>query len=298
MASLSENLLDRILSCDFLAQDNEELVAVVAGVPARELADLLSGFLSSGNSEVVSGTCLLIQTFILGGVPQHDVVREFRETYHDSAVVDALERLVWSDNITIRSTGILTLGKTGCTRSVPVLKEALVRVRDTDPLLLPQLFGEIHWLEKQPDWSLLDSMMSSASYPARWAALGSLSSILHDYRDHESDVVRVKWRCYEQLRSDENEFVRDEALFKYEELEFEQLLPTLSRLEKRRLRGELEKRRPVSFDHVEMRFLSYLSMRRASTYTVAELRDFVEANMHTFTDDELRKSIESRHSDD
>jgi hypothetical protein len=257
-------------------QDVDYLAVIVTSVPLPELCDTINSLLQSEDDETVDLTCLFIRDLVLFG-KRHSDCKEFIEQYPQSSIVKTLEQLVFSTNHFTCKQAIYTLGKTCSYNSVGVLNQAFTQLRDTAPLVLPRLIGEIGWLGAENFWELLDSMMSSQVYATRWAII----DVLHEFNGDDArvgdELFQHKCRYVERLRQDSNIYVRSEAEYEYQLLRFRSEGNDLSRTERKKRRKDLERQyKPkLCFVYVSSAFANYLYTREVKQYSISELETFI-----------------------
>ncbi|OWY67692.1 hypothetical protein B7486_29990 [cyanobacterium TDX16] len=107
-----------------------------------ELFDIINELLRSDDFETFDLTCLFIRDLVLIG-NRHETCQEFIENYPDSSVVKTSEHLLFDTNYFTCKQAIYTLGKTCSYNSVNAMTQAFNTFRDTNPILLPRLVGEM-----------------------------------------------------------------------------------------------------------------------------------------------------------
>ena len=252
-------------------EDRVYLSTIMAAVGVERLTAAIVDLLLSSNRETVWFATIFIRDSVLY-LPESP----FSVAFFASPIIPVLEGLVLAENWWIRCHAVYTLGKTGCTRSLPALHHAFAVVLDRDPLLLPRLVMEIFWLEDEKSLSLIEQMMTSREYTVRWGVIGSMWG--HKDASPDDAMYQAKLRYYAQLRRDPHPLIRAESDYHYRLLEAEPLGRTLPKPERRRQRKLIEQHRPsLNFDEVEQRFSNHLHQSAQSTYTIADLEYFIDA---------------------
>lgn len=264
-------LVTKILQYLGHIQDVDYLAAIVNSKPLAELCNTINTLLQSDDDETVGLTCLFITDLLLFG-KRHPDCKEFIEQYPQSSIVKTLEELVFSTNYFICKQAIYTLGKTCSYDSVTTLNQAFAKLRDTNPLVLPRLLGELGWLGAENFWELLDSMMSSPVYITRWAVI----AVLREFNG-DDELLQRKRRYVDRLRQDINIHVRLEAEYEYQLLQLRIEGHELSRAERKKKRKDLERQyKPaLRFAYILSAFTNYLSTQGSMQYSVDELETFV-----------------------
>jgi hypothetical protein len=248
-------------------EELQYLADVAGAVEPAALESAIIGLLLSEDATRIWHTCALIQGLVLLR-PPHDACRSFRESYPRSSVVGALEGLVTAPDHRIRSHAVYTLGKTGSTHSLPVLRHAFHSLLEKDPLLLPSLASEILWLEKEHSLDLIDEALASGQYLTRWASFGIIQGL--------SDDRQLKTRVCARLLGDSNSRVRAEAEYEQALLDHQANSDSMTKTARRAARREIERRRPpLCFANLDIAFGNYLYHHSRRDYTVSELDQFV-----------------------
>jgi hypothetical protein len=249
-------------------EDTDYIATIVNSLPFDNLTTLICRLLKS-DREMFDLTALFLRDTIVCGY-RNEACHQFREDYPESAIVSTLEELVFSDDHFIRSDAIYSLGKTCSYSSKNVLVLAFDRFRDTDPLLLHKLIGEMFWLRVENMENYLERMVASSSYLTRWAA------VEHIYQSTEGLPDWV-----ELLRQDPCEFVRAEAEYESQQILKSIHTPNLSKSEQRRRAKEIDRIKPhISFVQVSLGFIRDLFVRNVSVrekidYTIVELEAYI-----------------------
>ncbi|MBW4622835.1 MAG: hypothetical protein KME17_26185 [Cyanosarcina radialis HA8281-LM2] len=270
-----ETIESRILQYLDRLQDIDYLAAIVNSVSLAELNNIIDELLRSENDEIVSLTCLFIRDLVLLGSRHSDCDR-FVQSYSKSSIVKTLEQLIFSNNYFIRIQAVYTLGKTNTYSSVSVLNQAFNELRDSNPILLPRLMGEMGWLGTENFWELLDSMINSNFYMTRWAVIDALSEFIGDDARAQDELFQDKFRCIDRLRRDSNMLVQIEAEYEYQLLKFRREADNLTKAERRKKRKEIERKyKPaLCFSQVSIAFRNHLYNNGLKQYSVDELEAF------------------------
>lgn len=257
-------------------EDVDYLAAIVTSTPRLELCNKIETLLRSEDNETVGLTCLFITDLVLFG-SRHSDCKEFIENYPQSSIVKTLEELVFSPNHFTCKQAIYTLGKTCRYNSLATLNIAFATLRDTAPLILPRLLGEMGWLGAENFWDLVELMMSSQIYITRWAVVDVLHEFNGDDARVQDELFQRKYRCFNRLRQDSNTYVRSEAEYEYQLLKFRSEGYELTRAERKKKRKALESQyKPALwFDRISNAFTNYLHTKGLRQYSVNELEAFI-----------------------
>ncbi|TWH49900.1 HEAT repeat domain-containing protein [Dulcicalothrix desertica] len=257
-------------------QDVDYLAEIVNSISDTELCNIINELLQSGNDEIFGSTCLFIRDLLVLGSRPHNR-EKFVKGYPESLIVKNLEQLLFSPNHFTRKQVVYTLGKACSYSSTTVLNQAFNTYRDTDPILLPRLIGEMAWLGAENFWELLDSIMSSQVYMTRWAVIGVLSEFVGDDAQVKDELFQSKLRCTEQLRQDSNILIQSEAEYEYQLLQLRSLTYNLPRAERKKKRKDLERQYKPAFCFTRMSsaFTNHLYTNGLAQYSVAELEAFI-----------------------
>lgn len=266
---------EKILNYINHLQNVDYLAAVVSSTSSPELCNIINTLLQSEDNETVGLTRLFISDLVLFG-KDHPECKEFIEKYPQSSIVKTLEQLVFSTNHFTCNKAIYTLGKTCSYNSVDALNQAFAALRDTAPLVLPSLIGELRWLGAENFWELLDSMTISQVYTTRWAIV----DVLHEFNGDaqaQDEIFQRKYRYVDRLRQDSNIYVRSEAEYEYQLLKFRSEQHELSRAEHKKKRKALKRQyKPaLCFARVSTAFTNYLGTKGLKQYSVDELELFI-----------------------
>lgn len=140
-----ETIESKILHYLSHLQDIDYFAAIVNSVSDTELCNIINELLQSGDNEIIGSTCLFNQDLLILGSRHHNR-EKFVKGYPESLIVKNLEQLLFSPNHFTRKQVVYTLGKACSYSSTKVLNQAFNIYRDTDPILLPRLIGEMGWL--------------------------------------------------------------------------------------------------------------------------------------------------------
>ena len=152
---------------------------LLTSVSSVELCNIINELLQSEDDEIVSSTCFFIRDLVLFS-SRHPDCEKFVESYSESSIVKTLEHLLFSPNHFVRKQAVYTLGKTCSYSSIQALNQAFIVWRDTDPILLPILIGEMGWLGTENFGALLESTIGSQVYMTRWAIINVLADFIVD----------------------------------------------------------------------------------------------------------------------
>ncbi len=247
-------------------EDTDYIAKIVNSQPFSNLAELICKLLKSSNEDTFSMTGLFLRDAILYGNRNEDC-HQFIAAYSDSAIVRTLEELVFSDNYVIQNEAIYALGKTCSYSSKTVLSQAFDRFRDSHPLLLTRLLGEMGWLGVENLEHCIEQMANSYSYLTRWAAV----QLIH----LNDDDKLPDWA--ESLRKDECELIRLEAEYECQRILKRLQTPILSKIEQRQLAKAIKKIEPeISFFGTCVRFSNHLANNGLRQYTVADFEAYVD----------------------
>jgi hypothetical protein len=270
-----ESLKSKVLQC-LKSLDVYDVAIAINADSFLEFCDVINELLNSTDTEIVSSTCLLIRDLVLYS-NQYLKGETLSQKYEASSILKTIEQLLFSQNRWIRKAAVYTLGKTFSYSSIPALSKAFRTFRDSDPLLLPRLMGEMGWLRAENFWELLDAMMESSFFVTRWAVVELLPEFIED-ADSQNELFLGKLRCLEKLRQDLNPFVQAEAEHQYQLLKFRSEMHNFSKSDHKKIRKDLDRKyTPVlSFSYVSNRFEYYLNKKGLTQYSVDELEKFIE----------------------
>ncbi|BAZ13137.1 hypothetical protein NIES4071_49760 [Calothrix sp. NIES-4071] len=257
-------------------QDIDYLAAIVNSASDTELCNIINELLQSEDNEIIGSTCLFIRDLLILGSRHHNR-EKFIKGYPESLIVENIEQLLFSPNHFTRKQVVYTLGKACSYSSTRVLNQAFNTYRDTDPILLPRLIGEMGWLGAENFWELLDSMMNSKLYMTRWAVVHVLSEFIGDDAQVQDELFQHKLRCTEQLRQDSNILIQSEAEYEYQLLKFRSSSYNLQRAERKKKRKDLERQyKPAfCFTGISSAFTNHLHTKGLTQYSIAELEAFI-----------------------
>jgi hypothetical protein len=270
-----KSLKSKILEC-LQSLDVYEVAIAINADSFSDFCDAINELLNSSDTETVSSTCFLIKDLALYS-NQYLQGETLSQKYETSSILKTIEQLLFSQNCWIRKAAVYTLGKTCSYGSIPVLSEAFRTFRDSDPLLLPRLMGEMGWLGAENFWELLDSMIESQFFVTRWAVVKLLPEFIED-ADSQNELFLGKIRCLEKLRQDINPFVCDEAEHQYQLLKFRSEMQNFSKPDHKKMRKELDRKyTPIlSFSCISNRFEYYLNKKGLTQYSIDDLENFIE----------------------
>jgi hypothetical protein len=249
-----ESLKNKVLQC-LQSLDVYEVAMAINADSFLEFCAVINELLQSTDTETVSSTCSLIRDLMLYS-NQYLKGETLSQKYETSSILKTIEQLLFSQNYWIRKAAVYTLGKTCSYGSIPVLNEAFRTFRDSDPLLLPRLMGELGWLGTENFWGLLDAMMESPCFVTRWAVIELLPQFIED-----ADTL-----------------VKAEAEYQYQLLKFRGEMHNFSKSEHKKMRKDLDRKYTpaLSFSCVSNRFEYYLNKNSLTQYFVGELENFIE----------------------
>jgi len=241
--------------------DTPYLSRVVGGFETDRLIAEIVDLLHTEDVDKVHLTCLALRDLIM--VCDDDHVADFQRTYHGSAIVAELERIARDGKRGVRGDAIYTLGKTGCTGSIPILMDVFRSSIQSDPLVLPQVLFEICWLDRSRLEGLVDEMLAGPSFLTRWATLEGPGA----------DIACGR------LIHDPHDLVRAEAIFHLALIS----RPVLPKTEAKRKRKELDSYRPsVSFTDIRIMFDHWLREGGRTDYSVDEVEMFVDTEVRAY----------------
>lgn len=275
---MEASLKSKVLHClDSRLEDITDVATAINSDTFLEFCNFINELLQSNEDEIVSSTCGFIRDLVLFS-NQHLDCETFAKNYETSSILKTVEQLLFSQNYFIRRAAVYTLGKTCSYGSVPVLNQAFKTFRDSDPLLLPRLMGEMGWLGAEDFWQLLESMMDSPFFVTRWAVIEILPEFLEDTQS-QNELFLGKLKCSERLRQDSNPLVQAESEYQYQLLKLRSKMHHLSKSDRKKMRKELDRKyTPVlSFSHVSNRFNHHLYTQGLTQYSVDELEAFIKS---------------------
>ncbi len=258
----------QILRClDEGFENSDYMAKIVTALPLPEICALICNLLRSARAETFEMTALFMRDIVMMGRHNLNCV-PFCDNYPDSAIVTTLEELLFSDNHFTRVGVIYTLGKTCSYGSGAALSRAFELYRDSDPLILDRLIGEMNWLGVENIDDYISFLVYSFSDLNRWAVVGAIHPIGNDLRT-------IQWA--EALRQDKCELIRTEVEYEYQRKLKSLQTPILSKTEQRQRAKELKKIKPLlSFWNVRFLFEKYLDRSCLTQYTLTELESFVD----------------------
>jgi hypothetical protein len=233
--------------------------------------------LTSDNLEVINDVCLFIRDDFFS-CATNQICEAIGNENFKSLIIPKLEKLVFADNHFIRKQVIYTLAKICSYESVPILLQAFEQFRDQDPILLPQLVGELFWLGVDNCGDLMATMITSNQYTTRWAVIATLPTFMYNNPDDTDENFVMRVNCCEYLRHDANKFVQVEAEYEYQclLLHCSQQEKNLSKLEYKQRSQQIKTLKPaLSFAQVEVEFSNYLYTHKLGNYIIPELERFI-----------------------
>jgi hypothetical protein len=271
MTSIKSKVLDCLNSFDVY-----EVAIAINSATLSEFCDVINELLQSADDGIVSSTCGLIRDLVLFS-NQHSDCETFSRNYETSSILQTIEQLLFSQNYFIRRAAVYTLGKTCSYSSVSILNQAFSKFRDSDPLLLPRLMGEMGWLGAENFWQLLDSMTESQCYMTRWAVVEILPEFLEE-AEGQNELFLGKIRCLKKLRKDSNRHVQANSEYQYQVLKLRSEKHDLSKPDRKKMRKELERnyKQNLDFSYISNRFEYYLRSKNLTQYSMDDLEKFVE----------------------
>jgi hypothetical protein len=233
--------------------------------------------LTTDNVASINDTCLFIRDYFLSCATNQICEASWNHKFK-SLIIPQLEKLVFADNHFIRKQVIYTLAKICSYESVPILLQAFEQFRDEDPILLPQLVGELFWLGVDNCGDLMATMITSNQYTTRWAVIATLPTFMYHHADDTDENLVMRINFCEHLRHDANKFVQAEAEYEYQclMLRRSQQQENLSKSEYKQRRQQIKTLKPaLSFSQVEVEFSNYLYNHNLGKYTIPELEKFI-----------------------
>lgn len=176
----------------------------------------------------------------------------------------SLQRGLQATAYTVRAGVVYTIGKLSFDDQAQLLRDAFERSLDRDPLLLPRIVFELHWLLPGPEWSYIHRLTEAPHRLIRWSALAAIEPYPCAPGD---EAFAHKQQTYERLATDPFEPLAAESRHRLAAL----------------LRGTEEDGSQqlvepgLSFEAVELRFTNHLPP--AADYTIEELDAFVASLM-------------------
>jgi len=250
-------------------QEFDSLNKFLETISVADLLFTLSEMLKSKDKEQISSANLFIRDMVNFSRYIHKNFQNFREQLLSSELTGLLYSNIFAPMFSVRDSTVYTLGKIGDVNSIPVLENAFTYFLDTDPLLLSRVFFELSWLggykpewSGRPDlWSLVDQMVNSPNKMTRWAILSISdfdSSSVFRYKDNPAFFL-LQTHYLNLLIADDFNLLKEEAVFRLQEINLERNVNNLNKKERNRARKTLLSNAPaVTFDMVELRFISYI----------------------------------------
>ncbi|GBE95167.1 HEAT repeat domain-containing protein [Nostoc cycadae] len=256
-------------------EDSDYMAAVVITPGA---AETLIKILQYDDDEIMSYACLFIRDFVLS-CSRNETCKISWKTQLKPVIIPELERLIFTDNHFIRKQVIYTLGKICSYDSVPILLQAFYEYRESDPILLPRLIGELFWLGVENSWDLLESMVNSQYYTTRWAVINLLGEFIYHSPSEQDATFSMKYNFSEKLRNDSHPLIKVEAEYEYQllALNHRKLQENMSKSDYKKQRKDLKKLEPcLTFFRVSLQFSRYMVTNNLYTYTMQELETFID----------------------
>jgi hypothetical protein len=195
----------------------------------------------------------------------HSYRDRVQEKLANSAVWKRLEELLHVPNVQIRSQTIYTVGKLSHRDRAHLLSEAFPFYLRSDPLNLPSLLLELHWLKTEWPWHLLECLAGARHYLQRWS-LCSVSEHVHG----DSATMDRFLGVFSPSATDSHALVAGEAKWQIERLK----LARGPSLPKKQWRSEVRRVAQLqprfTFDMLSARF-----MENRVEYNLAEVDGFL-----------------------
>ncbi|AFY42635.1 HEAT repeat domain-containing protein [Nostoc sp. PCC 7107] len=262
------NYLSHLGDSDYMAE-----VVITPGA-----VETLIKMLQNPDPDIVGSAGLFITDFVLS-CSRNETCKISWETQLEPVIIPELERLIFAENHFIRKQVIYTLGKICSYDSVPVLLQGFYKYRESDPLLLPRLLGELFWLGVENSWDLLESMVNSQYYTTRWAVINLLGEFIYHSPSEEDGTFSMKYNFSEKLRNDSHPLIKAEAEYEYQllALNHRKLQENMSKSDYKKQRKDLKKLEPcLTFFRVSLQFSRYMVTNNLSAYTMQELETFID----------------------
>jgi hypothetical protein len=192
--------------------DSDYMAEVVTSPGAVET---LIKMLQDDEPDIVGYTGLFIRDFVLS-CSRNDICKAAWETQLKPVIIPELERLVFAENHFIRKQVIYTLGKVCSYDSVAILLQAFYEYRESDPILLPRLIGELFWLGVENPLDVLESTVTSQYYTTRWTVIELLGEFYYHSATEDDENFLMHYKFCELLRHDLHPIVQAEAEYKYQ----------------------------------------------------------------------------------
>ncbi|MCY1064494.1 hypothetical protein OV090_06965 [Nannocystis sp. RBIL2] len=176
----------------------------------------------------------------------------------------SLQRGLQATAYSVRAGVVYTIGKLSFDDQAQLLRDAFEQFLDRDPLLLPRIFFELHWLLPGPEWSYIRRLTEAPHRLIRWSALAAIEPYPCGPGD---DALAQKQQTYERLATDPFEPLAAESRHRLAAL-----------LRGTEADGSPQLVKPgLTFEAVELRFTNRLPP--AADYTIEELDAFVVSLM-------------------
>lgn len=249
--------------------------AILAQASSTEFAlKTVTDILISSDYNAISEALIFIRDVVLG--TRLPLAEAFAAKLYTSSVLSAIEHLVFCNNHFTRGLAVYTLGKIYSYNSLEILWQAFQRFKESDPLLIPKIAFEIAWLEKNNDrywWNLINEAYQNQSYLTRW----SVVDIFYHNGMGDAGYLQKIAPYFDALRHDENQFVRAEAEFVYQDLVFFLKSKRWSKSRKQVRSQEIDQLEPkLTFTTLETRFHNHLCSSEHRDYRLEQLEQFVE----------------------
>jgi hypothetical protein len=250
--------------------------AILKSAPLENIYETIAELLRSGQLEPVWTTSVFLRDVVLSAPPE--IAEPFREKLHTSQIREALHDNLFAPNHFIRRNAFYNCGKLGFKESIGVLSKTFEYYLESDPLLLPDLLFELHWLGDTQEWIYFKQMAECPSYLTRWAALATRPVAHVNIPQNAEDLrhTELQKKYLEQLVQDTHPRVRAEADYKLREFHFYQTrFP--SKADQKKARKELEKHLPnLAFFTLEVQFHNTMARNQKTDYALSELEMFVD----------------------
>ncbi|ALF55546.1 hypothetical protein ACX27_26285 [Nostoc piscinale CENA21] len=256
--------------------EDSDYMAEVVTTPGA--AETLIKILQDDDDEIMSYAGLFIRDFVLI-CSRNETCKIPWETQLKPVIIPELERLIFAENHFIRKQVIYTLGKICSYDSIPILVQAFYEYRESDPILLPRLLGELFWLGVENRLDILESMINSQYYTTRWAVINLLGEFIYHSQSEEDGTFSMKYNFSEKLRNDSNPLIKAEAEYEYQllALNHRKLQENMAKSDYKKQRKDLKKLEPcLTFFRVSLQFSHYMVANNLSTYTMQELETFID----------------------
>ncbi|MDC0723662.1 hypothetical protein [Nannocystis bainbridge] len=195
------------------------------------------------------------------GIVDRDLTSQVRAEM-PTLLFPALQRGLRATAYAVRAGVVYTIGKLSFDDQAQLLRDAFEQSLDRDPLLLPRIVFELHWLMPGPDWSYVHRLTAAPHRLIRWSALAAVEAYPCAPGD---DAFAQKRQTYERLATDPFEPLAAESRHR--------LAALLRGTEEH---GSHQLVEPgLTFEAVELRFTNTLPP--AADYTLEQLDAFVDS---------------------